>query len=152
MYNINILDTELILDQVALNFFNIAITLCPNPTLINCTKEWLSNCSVVWDGESISDLAIGLKISEHNWSTKLTKIDDFKNIFLSKKAKDTTILVVKDLNRKEKLIIDGIHRSVGYFKALQENESAAKNINFKAIFFESEKICEMYDFKRIFGT
>lgn len=63
MYKVNILNIKLFLDQTAFNFFNIAFKLCPNPILTKCTKNELSDCRVVWDGESVKDLADGLKIS-----------------------------------------------------------------------------------------
>ena len=151
MYKVNILNTELFLDQTALNFFNIAFKLCPNPTKIKCTKDDLSDYRVVWDGESVKDLADGSKISADIWQAKLQKINKFKDDFLSNKIQETTILIVKDSKRKERLIIDGIHRSVGFYKALLEDKNVEKSTNFQAIFFESGKINEMGDYQRIFG-
>ena len=57
MHKVNILNTDLILDDTAFNFFRIALDLCPNPIIVDYNKDNLSGCCVVWDGESVKDLS-----------------------------------------------------------------------------------------------
>lgn len=137
-------------EQIAQNFHNLALSLAPIPSIKKVVPEELKNYYLVWNGETVEEIATGAKISEHNWSQKITKIDNLCKDFLDGKIKQTQIFVVKDTNRSEMLIIDGIHRSVGFYKAFLKDPTVNSKTNFTYKLFESDRIREMGDYKRIF--
>ncbi len=137
--------------QTALSFYRIALSLAPNPIDKKVNPEELKNFYVVWDGETVYEIATGLKISVHNWSQKKAKINYFYSKFLGLNIKNTQIYVVKDTNYSESLIIDGVHRSIGFYKAYLKDPTITSKVNFTYKFFESNKIREMYDYHRLFG-
>lgn len=138
--------------RIAQNFHNIALSLAPHPTIKKVVPDELKNYHVVWDGETVEELATGTKISEHNWNQKLAKINDFYKDFLAGNIKPTQILVAKDTDYSESLIIDGIYRAVGFYKAYLEDHSIISKTDFTYKFFESDKIRLMDDYGRIFGN
>lgn len=139
-------DTE----NIANNFYLLAVSLAPNPTVKKITPNELKNFYVVWDGETVEELATGKKISVDNWPQKYRKINSICEGILNKKIRTAQILVVKDSKYPEMLIIDGIHRSVGYYKAYLKNSDVHSKTNFTYLFFESDRIHEMYDYMRLF--
>ncbi len=136
-------------EQIANNFYRWAISLAPNPVEKDIIPEVLKDLYVVWDGETVGELATGTRVSEHNKDEKLEKFDHFKNEFLNGQVLNKPILVVKDSNHDALLIIDGIHRSVGYYKAYLQDESILSKIKFRYLLFESDRIHEMDDYGRL---
>ena len=138
--------------RIAQNFHDIALTFAPNPIIKKVVPEELKNYHVVWNGETVEELATGKKISEHNWDQKIAKINDFYKGFLAGNIKSTQIFVAKDSGYSGSLIIDGIHRSVGFYKAYLEDPSVVLKTDFTYKFFESDRIRLMGDYARIFGN
>ncbi|MBU0572489.1 hypothetical protein KKH23_03640 [Patescibacteria group bacterium] len=138
-------------DQIKENFYRIASSLAPNPVVKRVIPEKLKNYHVVWDAETVEELSTGKKISRDNWARKKAKINGFYDDFLKGNIEKTQILVVKDLDNPTMLIVDGIHRSVGFYTAYLENPEIASKTDFTYKLFESNKIRKMYDYKRLFS-
>lgn len=140
-------------EQIAQNFRNRAHSLAPNPSIQKVIPEKLKDFQlIVWNGETVEEIATGKKISEHKWVRKLAKIDSICNNFLNGEIKQTQILVVKDDSRPDMCIIDGVHRSVGFYKAFLKDPTVVFKTDFTYEFFESDQIRQMYDYNRIFGS
>jgi hypothetical protein len=138
-------------DRIAQNFHQIASYYSTNYIVEKINPEQLKKYHLVWDGETVEEIACGSKISEHNWPQKLMKIDKYYKDFLCGKVKETQILVVKDIDYPELLIIDGIHRSVGFYKAYREDSLIISKVDFTYKLFESDRIKDMPDYKRLFS-
>jgi len=136
--------------QIANKFYLEALRLAPDPKTLKATPSKLKDFCVVWDGETVEELAMGKKISGHNWPNKIAKINSFRDSFLKNEIQETQIYVVKDINYSESLIIDGVHRSIGFYKAYLENPTIFQKIDLTYLFFESNRIHEMYDYARLF--
>lgn len=140
-------------EQIAQNFRNQALSLAPNPSIQKVIPEALKDfLLIVWNGETVQEIATGKKISEHEWARKLAKIDSICDDFLNGKIKQTQILVVKDASRPDMCVIDGVHRSVGFYKAFLKDQTVVSKTDFTYEFFESDQIRQMHDYHRILGS
>jgi hypothetical protein len=137
------------LDGIALNFLKQALLHCPNPQIHIIDPIAFSEFYVAWDGEKVGELAEGKKVSLHNKVEKLGKFAKLKKAFLENKVSKRIILVVKDTDHKEKLIVDGIHRSVAFYQAYLENKNITKKTPLQMLFFESNTIKQMIDYDKL---
>lgn len=140
---------KLSLDQTATNFLFLALIKCPNPIIQTVSINNLSTMYSSWDGETVEELAKGKKISLHNKRLKLNRFTYFKQKFTNHSIKETTIIVVKDTNYQERQILDGIHRSVGFYQTYLLNQNFISNVKLNMLYFESSLIHELIDYKKL---
>lgn len=101
----------------------------------NSNINELKNFYVPWDCDKVNDLAHDKRNSEHEWTTKSSKFEYFRDRYINNPHQDVTIFAER-LVGGPILIIDGVHRAVGLQKALNLQKSIEQHINLIVVLFE----------------
>jgi len=141
----------MIIDKNATSFLNQAITVSgTTPTIYSrYDLDELGNMYVPWNGERVEELAMGERVSTHEWGDKIKKFNFFKKAASRDGYYEATIIAVRKNKNSPTLIIDGVGRAVGIKKAIIENPGRIKEINLIVFLIESEGIVKMLDYKKL---
>lgn len=139
------------IDQIATNFMMIALSIGDVAISVhnNFNLDNLSGMFIPWGKVTVSKIASGEKVSEHEWDKKQRKFNFFKDKILAGKLFDTTIFVVSKGQGFPILIIDGVHRAIGIQKALIEKPQIKDDINLRVLFIESQNMSKLQDYQAI---
>ncbi|OIP25328.1 hypothetical protein AUK11_00785 [bacterium CG2_30_37_16] len=139
------------LDTITTNFLIMAISVGEVKLSVhnNFDLDQLGNMFIPWGKVTVSEIASGKKISEHEWDRKQAKFNFFKDRILKCKFFDTTIFVVTKGENFQLLIIDGVHRAIGIQKALIENSDLKDTINLRVLLIESSNMSRLPDYQVI---
>ena len=108
----------------------------------------LGEMFVMWrNKKSIHELSEDKNIPNHNKKAKLEKIEFFKRKILENSFTDTTLFGMRKNKDSPIVIIDGIHRAIGIYKAYLNDKQIEKKVCLRILLCDGENIAELDDYK-----
>lgn len=137
------------IDQIATNFLNSALSVPQVKITLhkNYAPKMIETFYLPWDGETVKEIALEKKVSNHEWKKKKKLISFFRKAVRDNTYYEVPLIVVRKNANSPHLIIDGVHRTIGAIQAINEK---GKEVNFRILFIESEKMDLLYDYNRLF--
>jgi len=135
------------LDVNATAFIIRAINKSSTCLYIDLSLDKLGEMFVQWrNKKTVSEMALDVNIPDHQKVDKLEKINRVKESISGSIFTNTTIIGMRKDQDSPIVIFDGIHRSIGIYRAVSNDQELNDKICLKLLLFEGEKIGTIPDY------